>query len=58
MWGIWGDIENGKEMFDKLMILLDGTNTTDYISTELKIPKKKLLSILDTLHKHSLVDFI
>ena len=58
LWGIWGNIKGGKETFDKMMILFDGTNTLNTISKTLNLNYNQVEVIVDQLHENKLINYI
>jgi aminopeptidase-like protein len=56
LWGIWGNLENGKEYVDKIMYLLEGNYSVFEISQKVDMDYRVVLKIINEFKNKSLID--
>ncbi|MBE1302182.1 MAG: DUF4910 domain-containing protein [Alteromonadaceae bacterium] len=55
LWGVWGDIPNGKEIVDQIMYKLEGNLTVLEIALEVGLPFTETKKIIDAFFEKGLV---
>lgn len=55
LWGVWGDLEDGKEIVDQIMYRLEGNQTVYEIADDLGVDYYLVKKIIDQFLDHQLV---
>jgi aminopeptidase-like protein len=56
LWGVWGDLENGKEYVDQIMFRLEGDKSVFEIAKEIGLEFERVKEIIDKFYEKKLVE--